>query len=101
VRLRLIYSYHLLMSLPSIHSLIPPHLLPDTRVIRSNSCTALADALHILGIGPIYHMRETMRDGHKDTWARALEAKYDGKGKPFGKEELDELLGDFAVRFSA
>lgn len=26
-------------------------------------------------------------------WMEALEAKYDGKGKPYGRAEFDKLLG--------
>lgn len=51
----------------------------------------------MLGIGPIYHMREVGKNNHRETWIKALEAKFEGKGKPFEKEDFDELLGDFAV----
>jgi hypothetical protein len=28
-------------------------------------------------------------------WTEALEAKYDGKGKPYGRAEFDKLLGHY------
>lgn len=28
-----------------------------------------------------------------EMWLEALQAKYDGKGKPFGREQFDQLLG--------
>jgi Sulfotransferase domain len=42
-------------------------------------------------------MREVGRNKHQRYWILALEAKYEGKGKEFGREEFDELLGDYAV----
>lgn len=35
--------------------------------------------------------------GHLTFWNEALEAKFEGKGKPFGKEEFDKFLGDYNV----
>lgn len=30
-------------------------------------------------------------------WLKALAAKFDGQGKPFGREEFDQLLGHCQV----
>ncbi len=53
----------------------------------------------ILGFSDVYHMvemiRENPRDG--DMWLEAYEAKVDGKGKPYGREEWDKLLGHCMV----
>lgn len=38
------------------------------------------------------------RKGHLTFWNEALEAKLEGKGKPFGKDEFDKFLGDYNVR---
>ena len=59
---------------------------------------ALADGLAILGYEPIYHMREVKKNGHVENWVKAFEVKFEGKGKPFGREEFDEFLGGWAVR---
>jgi Sulfotransferase domain len=32
-------------------------------------------------------------------WKRAFDAKYHGKGKPFTREEWDQLLGETQVRY--
>jgi len=51
----------------------------------------------MLGFGAIYHMREVRKNGHTAMWIAALEAKFEGKGKEFGKEEWDTLMGGFGV----
>ena len=33
-----------------------------------------------------------------ELWYEALRAKYDGVGKPFGREDFDQLLGNCQVR---
>lgn len=45
-------------------------------------------------------MREVAKNGHQKYWIQALEAKYDRKGKEYGKKEFDEFLRDFQVTFS-
>jgi len=47
-----------------------------------------------------YAVREVKKSGHVESWVAALEAKYEGKGKPYGRQEFDNLLGDWAVGFS-
>lgn len=37
--------------------------------------------------------RQNLRDG--DMWIEAFEAKYEGKGKCFGPDEWDQLLGHY------
>ena len=55
-------------------------------------------ALKELGYGEVYHMRSAY-DSESDVelWIKALEAKYEGKGKPFGRDEWNVLLGDRKV----
>ena len=57
----------------------------------------MADALPLLGYGPIYHMREVYKNGHGPNWIAAMDAKYAKKGSSFGRKEFDEVLGDFSV----
>ncbi|KAG0646936.1 hypothetical protein D0Z07_6471 [Hyphodiscus hymeniophilus] len=57
---------------------------------------SLADALEVLGYNRIYHMREVFKNQHGQYWISALEAKYEKKDKPFGREEFDQFLGDYA-----
>lgn len=60
---------------------------------------ALRAALFELGYSDIYHMmsvfRQNLRDG--EMWIEAFEAKFQGKGREFGREEWDALLGHFMV----
>ncbi|ETS85787.1 hypothetical protein PFICI_03812 [Pestalotiopsis fici W106-1] len=56
---------------------------------------SIAEALIQLGISPIYHMREVGQNNHQAAWAEAMDAKFEGKGKPYGREEFDKILGDF------
>lgn len=44
-------------------------------------------------------MRTAMNEYPRDCemWLEALKSKYDGKGKVFGREEWDQLLGNFSV----
>lgn len=59
---------------------------------------SLMAALQQLGYTP-YHMTIAMDYPSRDLplWIEALEAKYEGKGKPWGKEEFKKVLGDFDV----
>ncbi|KAI0128612.1 hypothetical protein BJ170DRAFT_336573 [Xylariales sp. AK1849] len=56
---------------------------------------SLADALIQLGIAPVYHMREVGKNKHQSLWIEALEAKFEGKGQPYGRVQFDRILGDF------
>ena len=42
-------------------------------------------------------MREVFKNQHGAYWISALEAKYEGKGKPFGREDFENFLGNYAV----
>ena len=57
-------------------------------------------ALEQLGFGPCYHMRTCMNEYPRDIvmWMEAFKAKYDNSGK-FEREEWDQLLGHYSVRF--
>ncbi|KAF2106985.1 P-loop containing nucleoside triphosphate hydrolase protein [Lophiotrema nucula] len=60
---------------------------------------SLKTALEKLGYTP-YHMSEALKNtryGHLTFWKEALAAKYEGKGKPFGREEFDKFLGGYDV----
>lgn len=65
----------------------------------ADSCAAIYTALKQLGYHP-YHMVEAMKDPKTQLalWEDALNAKYRGIGKPFGRTELDKILGNFDVR---
>ena len=55
-------------------------------------------ALTELGIAPVYHMVEAIRNPLDcDMWVPAYEAKYFGKGQPYTRKEWDQLLGDYEV----
>ncbi|KAJ5672165.1 hypothetical protein N7507_001292 [Penicillium longicatenatum] len=56
---------------------------------------ALTTALKILGFHNAYHGRDAFTNNPRDCelWWKALRAKYDGKGKEFGRKEFDQLLG--------
>ncbi|GME41039.1 hypothetical protein LSUB1_G006800 [Neofusicoccum parvum] len=57
---------------------------------------SIADGLALLGYGPIYHMREVGKNKHQPSWIAALEAKFEGKGKEFGREEFDSFLSGYS-----
>jgi hypothetical protein len=62
--------------------------------------TAISTALEQLGFekGSIYHAANVFRTpGHADKWLKALKAKYESQGRPFGREEWDDLLGECSV----
>ncbi|GES59701.1 NAD dependent epimerase/dehydratase [Aspergillus terreus] len=56
---------------------------------------SLMEALRILGYNEAYHGWVALLNNPRDyaMWQKALHAKYDGIGKPFGREEFDRLLG--------
>ncbi|CZR55777.1 uncharacterized protein PAC_05665 [Phialocephala subalpina] len=62
----------------------------------NETLTALADALALLGITPIYHMREVKKNGHEKYWLPLLEVHFANPPRPISKEDFDEFLGDFA-----
>lgn len=62
--------------------------------------SALRSALKLLGYNDVYHGYSVFVENPRDSqmWYAALQAKYDGVGKPFGREEFDRLLGHCQVR---
>ncbi|KAK6194027.1 hypothetical protein LQW54_011876 [Pestalotiopsis sp. IQ-011] len=56
---------------------------------------SIAEALAQLGISPVYHMREVGKNKHQAAWAEAMDAKFEGQGEPYGREQFDKVLGDF------
>ena len=60
---------------------------------------ALKTALHHLGYDGIYHM-ESIVENPDDAymWAEAMRYKGTGKGRPFTKEDFDQVLGESEVR---
>ncbi|GAB7323398.1 hypothetical protein MBLNU13_g05857t1 [Cladosporium sp. NU13] len=61
------------------------------RTATESTCAAL----RLLGINECYHGWQPLFENPRDNemWMEALEAKYDGKGKPYGRAEFDKLLG--------
>ena len=57
---------------------------------------ALTIALTECGFAP-YDFPDRYYGGHMPQWTAAMKAKFYGVGKPIGKEELDQLTGDFDV----
>ncbi|KAL8976679.1 MAG: hypothetical protein Q9205_007367, partial [Flavoplaca limonia] len=72
-----------------------PSLFPYQFKTPTNTVIAICKALTTLGFNETYHMKTCVRNpAHNEMWLAALEGKY-GDGKPFGREEWDELLGNF------
>jgi hypothetical protein len=71
------------------HAIFHPTHLSDIDSI------ATCAALRLLGINECYHGWQPLFENPRDNemWMEALEAKYDGKGKPYGRAEFDKLLG--------
>jgi hypothetical protein len=60
---------------------------------------ALRTALKILGYDEVYHGYTAGMDNPRDCkmWLEACEAKFEGKGTVYGKDEFDQLLGHCQV----
>lgn len=56
-------------------------------------------ALFDLGYADVYHMTSALMQNPRDTemWIEAFEAKFEGKGKSFVKDDWDQLLGHYMV----
>ncbi|GIC94643.1 sulfotransferase family protein [Aspergillus udagawae] len=56
---------------------------------------SLVKALKTLGYSHAYHANDAIFVNPQDCelWLEALRAKFDGKGKPWGRKEFDQLLG--------
>lgn len=42
-------------------------------------------------------MKYVMQNGDGPRWAEAMRAKFEGEGKPYGRAEWDDMLGDYGV----
>ncbi|KAH7019479.1 hypothetical protein EDB80DRAFT_700928 [Ilyonectria destructans] len=56
---------------------------------------SLADALELLGISPVYHMREVGKNGHAGLWMAALEERTKPDGTPWTRAQFEQILGGF------
>ncbi|KAJ7677061.1 P-loop containing nucleoside triphosphate hydrolase protein [Mycena polygramma] len=55
-------------------------------------------ALSLLGYGDTHHIGRVMANPSEiDDWNAAIDAKFHGKGEPYGRAEWDRLLGEFKV----
>lgn len=58
-------------------------------------------ALEMLGYDRVYHMASCIQNPPDCAmWEKACKAKFYGEGKKFGKEEWDQLLGQYQVRIA-
>jgi len=67
-------------------------------VVLGLPCTgvqALSDALGLLGISPVYRMREVSRNTHALLWCRAIEAKSDPDTPSWDRFKFDQLLSGY------
>jgi hypothetical protein len=56
-------------------------------------------ALQMLGYSEIYHMQSVLGNPLEAAmWQEAMDAKFLGKGKKYGRAEWDQLLGHCQVR---
>lgn len=53
----------------------------------------------MLGIAPVYHMRDVGKKNHEDLWGRALEATFENKGHPWGRADFEQVFTGCEVRF--
>lgn len=60
----------------------------------------MSTALKKLGFNT-QHVRETFKSNAFEYWAEAMRAKYEGKGRAYGRAEWEKLLGGFDVRLSS
>ncbi|KAI1484878.1 hypothetical protein F5X96DRAFT_683262 [Biscogniauxia mediterranea] len=83
-----------------IDALREPEVVKDKRVIvlsfGRNGTMGLMHALEILGYRP-YHMKTVFEHGapHLNILNDAVQAKYHGSGKVYGKEEFDKWLAEY------
>ncbi|KAJ6562695.1 hypothetical protein DFH09DRAFT_984937 [Mycena vulgaris] len=56
--------------------------------------TSMSAALQILGYNDVHHMQSVFTNPPEaDMWIEAINARFFGQGKPYGREEWDQLLG--------
>jgi len=65
--------------------------------LNAQKYTAICAAIELLGYPTIYHMKYVQSSGHAARWAEALRAKFESQGKPYGREEFDDFLGEYGV----
>lgn len=72
---------------------------PVLTQLTNTAFIALTNALKFLGFQHAYHGRDALTINPRDCelWWEALQAKYEGKGKEFGRKEFDQLLGHCQV----
>lgn len=60
---------------------------------------AMRQALLDLGYEDCYHFGSVLQENPRDAdmWVEAMEAKFEGKGKPFTRNDWDQLLGHCRV----
>ncbi|KAB8212155.1 hypothetical protein BDV34DRAFT_219372 [Aspergillus parasiticus] len=71
-------------------------LLQDSErpITDENEVSALREALRTLGYANPYHGFSCLESpGDCEHWYSALSAKYDGVGKPFGRQEFARIIG--------
>ncbi|EWG54117.1 hypothetical protein FVEG_12409 [Fusarium verticillioides 7600] len=56
---------------------------------------SLADGLAILGISPIYHMREVGKNNHADLWTALMYQKFDKDGSSQRQGDLVTILSNY------
>ncbi|KAJ7767687.1 P-loop containing nucleoside triphosphate hydrolase protein [Mycena metata] len=55
---------------------------------------SMRDALEIMGYNAVHHMQSIFANPlQNEMWTEAINAKFFGRGRPYGKEEWDQLLG--------
>ena len=64
-------------------------------LFNNYTVTALADALAILGISPIYHMREVGKNNHADLWTALLYEKFGAYGSSLPPSDLTTILSNY------
>ncbi|VTT59074.1 unnamed protein product [Fusarium fujikuroi] len=69
--------------------------LGDSGVYRHVFDGTLADALAILGISPIYHMREVGKNNHADLWTALLYEKFGAYGSSLPPSDLITILSNY------
>ena len=70
---------------------------PNPLIHKLILTAAIADALQQLGISPVYHMREVSKNRHQALWIEALDAKFEGKGAAWKREDFEKILAGFEV----
>lgn len=64
-------------------------------VLQFSGTDSMRVPLKILGYDDCYHGYSTVHENPPDNelWTEAMDAKYEGKGKPYTRKEWDSLLG--------